>query len=173
MKFNSVNTVIKTEGSLTYLAIEVPNNLVDKIKSISDKECTKVIEFKQYREKRSLNANSYAWTIINKIAVAIRSTDEEVYINLLHKYGTKEYIACLPNIIPELKKVFRLVETLGATTINGKRGVTLRLIRGSSSYDVLEMSKFVNGIVDDAEILGICTMTPQEINRLMKNYEGS
>ena len=37
------------------------------------------LEVKEHRKKRSLDANAYAWVLINKIADALRITPKEIY----------------------------------------------------------------------------------------------
>jgi hypothetical protein len=54
--------------------------------------------------------------------------------------------------------------------INNTPAVTFRLIRGSSTYDSLEMSVLINGIVEEAKQLGIETMTPNEIAELVQKW---
>lgn len=170
MKILTKHCKLAKKSDKWYFYIEVPNNLIDKLNKLINKDCFKSIEIKEKKESRSLNSNAYAWTLINKIAIVMKSTDDEIYIEMLRKYGTKEYVACLPNIIPELKKAFKLVETISKTNINGKQGVTLRLIRGSSTYDTAEMSNLINGIVDDATLLQIDTLPPAELERIIKNW---
>ena len=56
------------------------------------------IEVKPYREKRSLNANAYAWTLIGKIADAVRAGKDEIYLKLLKRYGQSELISVLSHV---------------------------------------------------------------------------
>ena len=37
---------------------------------------------------RSLNANNYAWSLIEKLATAIKSDKDTVYEEMLRRYGT-------------------------------------------------------------------------------------
>lgn len=39
---------------------------------------------------RSLNANNYAWSLIEKLAVAVKSDKDSVYEEMLRRYGTGE-----------------------------------------------------------------------------------
>jgi len=168
MKFNTPDIAI--EGDV--LKIRVPPNYIDKLTKLSEKDCLKSIEVKQYREKRSINANNYAWQLINQIAVKLGSTDTEVYYRMLRDYGTKDYIAVIKEAIPTIKKAYKIVEVVSQVKVNGKPAVQLRLIRGSSTYDTLEMSTLINGIVQEASILGIETMTPNELKSMMEGYNG-
>ena len=171
MKFKTSNTKFYSKEGKFYILMQVPDTSANEANKLCEVDAIKTIEFKKEGNSRSLNANAYAWTIINKMAKAVDSTDEEIYHDMLHKYGTKEYIACLPNIIPELKKVFKIVEVVNETNLNGKKGVTLRLIRGSSSYDTAEMSKLIEGLVGEAKILNIETLSPNELARMMEGYK--
>lgn len=45
------------------------------------------------------------------------------------------------------------------------------MLRGSSTYDTAEMSTLINGLVEECKDLGIETMTPQELERMMALYE--
>ena len=51
------------------------------------------IQVKEHREKRSLNANAYAWVLINEIANAMKLDKDEVYFDMLKHYGQVEVIS--------------------------------------------------------------------------------
>ena len=57
------------------------------IQWLFDQDKNKKFEIKPYHKKRSLNANAYAWMLIGKIADVVRNSKEEVYIEMLKKYG--------------------------------------------------------------------------------------
>ena len=46
----------------------------------------KEYEIKEYKQKRSLNANAYAWKLITEIGNVVRKSKEEVYLQMLKKY---------------------------------------------------------------------------------------
>ena len=50
---------------------------------------------------------------------------------------------------------------------NGKEVVFYRIYRGSSTYDSKEMSLLIEGTVSDAKDLGIETIPPDELERMM------
>lgn len=45
---------------------------------------------KKYTNPRSLKANNYAWTLIEKLADAVKLDKEELYEEMLRRYGTGE-----------------------------------------------------------------------------------
>lgn len=44
-------------------------------------------EIKEHRDKRSLDANAYCWVLLDKLADAIRSTKEEIYLQKVREIG--------------------------------------------------------------------------------------
>ena len=57
----------------------------------------KVFEIKEHRQKRSLTANAYAWTLIGKIADAMRISKDECYLLMLKRYGQSEIVSAARN----------------------------------------------------------------------------
>ena len=41
----------------------------------------------QHREKRSLDANAYCWSLLDRLADAVRSTKEELYLQKVREVG--------------------------------------------------------------------------------------
>lgn len=54
-------------------------------------------DIKKTRKKRSMDANAYAWKLINDISLATRISPEEVYRNALLDIPTLYYIALIPD----------------------------------------------------------------------------
>jgi DNA-binding transcriptional regulator YiaG len=130
-------------------------------------------EIKQYRKKRSLDANSYAWLLITKIADVLKTSKEEVYIEMLKRYGQRE--PKLLSVISEaVDMVFRATNNhctvVGESELNGKEFKHLAILIGSSQYDSKAMATLIDGIVSEAKELGIQTMTPNEIAELKSKW---
>ena len=47
---------------------------------------------KEYKEKRSLNANNYYWTLVNQIANKLQTSKEEVHERMIKRYSQSEYM---------------------------------------------------------------------------------
>ena len=118
----------------------------------------------KYREKRSLNANNYAWKLLTEIGNVIRADKEDVYIKMLKRYGQSEMISVLSHI--PIGDYIKYCEEAGESTLNGKLFKHYKVYKGSSEFDKREMSIFIDGIVSEAQELGIDTKTPNEIARL-------
>lgn len=136
----------------------------DIIKWLFDQDRDKVFEVKEHKEKRSLNANAYAWSLITKIADALRTSKEECYLEMLKRYGQSEIVSVLSQI--DVSGYFKYYEPLATATLQGKEFTHYRCYKGSSEYNSLEMSILIDGIVSEAKELGIETIPPKEIERL-------
>lgn len=122
------------------------------------------IKIDKYREKRSLNANNYAWKLLTEIGNVTRMSKEDVYFIMLKRYGQSEMISVLSHI--PITQYVKYCEEAGESTLNGKQFTHYKVYKGSSDFDKKEMSIFIDGIVQEAQDLGIDTTTPDEIARL-------
>lgn len=134
------------------------------IRWLLDQDREKVFDIKQHREKRSLNANAYAWVLIGKIADATHLTKDAVYLHVLRQYGQSEVVSVRSDI--NVEGYFKHYEPFGRSTLNGKEFTHYRVYKGSSEYDSKEMAVLIDGIVSEAEELEIETLPPQELMRL-------
>ena len=135
-------------------------NMVDELKDVPKLS----IKLDKYRERRSLNANNYAWHLITQIGNATRSSKDEVYFLMLKRYGQSEMISVLSHI--PIKQYVKYCEEAGESTLNGKMFKHYRVYKGSSEFDTKEMSIFIDGIVSEAKELGIPTDTPDQIAKM-------
>lgn len=129
------------------------------------------VEIKQYRHKRSLDSNAYMWLLLNEMASILNTTKDELYLQVLDRYGVFTHLIVKENVVDRVKAEWKAVRELGKVTINGKEGIQLQVFFGSSTYDTKEMSKLLEGVVSEAKDLGINTVTPREME-LMNNAWG-
>jgi len=150
---------------------------IDDLKAIIANKKLLAIECKEYRKKRSLDANSYAWLLIGKIADVLRTSKEEIYIKMLTRYGQRE--KQLISIIAEeeaLKMIYRAVDNhcceVGESELNGKTFKHLAILIGSSQYDGRQMAILIDGIISEAKELDIEVMTPNQLAELKSSWKG-
>ena len=153
------------------LTLEV-NELNDFKQLVDDMNaCEKLsIEIKPYREKRSLNANNYAWKLLTEIGNVLRAGKDEIYLKMLKRYGQSELISVLSHI--PIEHYVKYYEEAGESKLNGKMFTHYRVFKGSSDFDSREMSIFIDGIVSEAKELGIQTETPDEIAKMKALWGG-
>lgn len=142
----------------------------------------KVFEVAEHREKRSKDANSYYWVLVSKIADAVGKPKEEVHKQMLIDYGTWDYLedgspkwVILPKSKP-LPTDGYYFDTKADVTVKGansgeEQGHAYIVIRGSHTYNSKEMSQLINGVVQEAQNLDIETLTPAEVEQMIKEME--
>jgi hypothetical protein len=130
----------------------------------------KVFEIKEHKEKRSLNANSYAWSLIGKIADALRTSKEETYLTMLKRYGQSEIVSVISSI--DVTGYFKYFEAIGTATLQGKEFTHYKVYKGSSEYNSREMAILIDGIISEAKEMGIETLPPDEIKRIKEMWNG-
>jgi len=128
------------------------------------------VEIKKYRQKRSLDANAYAWVLIGKIAYEQGLTKREVYRHAIREIGGNSDTVCVRNAgVEQLCKGWEKNGEGWQTDVQpsklaGCSNVTLYY--GSSVYDTKQMSLLIDSLITEAKELGIETMTPNEIEKL-------
>lgn len=145
---------------------------INEINNIQSCEKLSIVA-KKYRAKRSLDANAYCWAIITKIAnhPDIKSSKEEIYEEMLQKYGylyqdEEGYIPVTVKAGVDMSKIeghWKFYKS------NGKFDSYL-MIKGSSEYDSAEMAHFIDMVVQEAKELGIETLTPDELERMKQAW---
>lgn len=162
-KIVGANIDFRTGKPTVSLEINEKNDfklMVDELK-----DCERLsIEIKPYRPKRSLNANSYAWKLIGDIADIMRASKDEIYLEMLKRYGQSEIFSVLSHI--PFGEYVKYYEEAGESILNGKHFTHYKVYKGSSEYDTREMSILIDGIVSEAKELGIQTETPAEIAKM-------
>lgn len=124
----------------------------------------KIYEIKEYKRKRTLNANAYAWQLIGQIADVLRSSKDEVYLLMLKRYGQSQLISVLEDA--DITDYVKYFDVVGNSMLNGKKFIHYRIYKGSSQYDTREMAILIDGIVSEAKELEIETLPPAEVERL-------
>ena len=139
----------------------------DSIKQVWEKHQGKEIsvDIKQFREKRSLDANAYCWCLLGKIADVLRADKNEIYFQMLKKYGQGGVAKIPNNQVDMFKRSWKYHEEHEKLPPEEKAQY-FRFWVGSSEYNTQEMSIFIDGIVSEAKELGIETMTPAELSRV-------
>lgn len=152
--------------------------VMDELKKLASCEKLSVV-LKKWRRKRSLDANAYYWALVSKIAEKLRSSKAEVHNIMLARYGQPEKeedgSAVILSVLEKIdlsKREDLHVKAIGSGTVGGKRFTHYLLLRGSHTYDTQEMSVLINGVVSEAREMGIETMTPDELERLLAAWKG-
>ena len=136
----------------------------DLIRWLLNQDREKLYEVTEYKEKRSLSANAYLWVLVGKIADVLRTSKDEVYVEMLRRYGQGEYVSVRSDI--NVRGLFKYYDERGKATLDGKEFTHYMVYRGSSEYDSREMSVLIDGVISEAKELDIETLPPAELARL-------
>ena len=132
-----------------------------------------IVDITPYRHQRSLNANAYMWVLLSKMADALNTDKDSLYLEVLDRYGVFTHIIVKPEVVARVKNEWRTVRELGEVTINGKVGIQLQCYFGSSTYNTKEMATLIDGIVSECKDLEIETLPPAELQEMKDLWEGS
>lgn len=127
-------------------------------------------EIKQFREKRSLNANALFWKGVGLIAEALHRDNWGIYLDLLKNHGEFTYIVVKPSAVEKFKETYRLCEEVGEIEINGKKGVQLLCFYGSSTYDTKQMSRLIDGMMQELKALDIEFVPDSDITKALEEW---
>ena len=151
------------------LAVNEKNDFLQGYDDLKDIEKLS-IEIKPFRARRSLDANAYAWVLIDKIAENQGVSKEEVYRESIKNIGGNSEIVCVKN-----EAVERLCEGWKRNGIGWQTDTfpskidnctNVILYYGSSVYDTKQMSLLLENLIQDCKALGIQTESPNAIEKM-------
>lgn len=163
------------------ITFEVDRDITGEIDDIKD--MLLAIVAKKHRKKRSLDANSYYWKLLSQFADKLNISKPYAHNLMLRKYGELEEIdgRLVYVVVPDDEKGIQRAEEAEtyhikptSETKEGNDGTvfrTYKMLRGSSTYNTKEMSTLIGGLVEDCREQGIETMTPAEIDDLMRLFD--
>lgn len=127
------------------------------------------IDLKEWRDKRSLDANAYLWLLVTKIAEAVRSDKDSVYLEMLKRYGQGGVVKIPNDKVDLFKRAYKYHEPHEKLSAEEKAQY-FRFWVGSSEYDSKEMSVLIDGVISDAEELGIPTIPDDELTAMKARW---
>lgn len=155
---------------------------LDALPNIKDKKLR--IKVVQFREKRSLNSNSYYWQLLSQLADKLRVSKPFLHNQMLRRYGQIQFLDGKPMYLSikdteAVRKAideaedYHLIPTAEVRAgIEGDSWRTYLMLKGSHELDTKEMAILIDGIVDEAKEQGIQTLTPNELERLKATWQG-
>ena len=125
-------------------------------------------------EKRSRNANAYAWLLITKLASELGYPKEEVYKSAVREIGGKSTTMSLrTNAVKDFKKAFvnghigRSVDIIGSDPDTTDIVITY----GSSDFSTIQMKQLIDNLVQDCRNCGIETKDENYIKSLLEDWQ--
>lgn len=155
------------------ITLSTPEDFSEMFDELYGKDVS--VEIKQIRKHRSLTANGYAWVLIDKIAEKTGLRKSDVYRHAIKEIGGVSDIVCVMD-----KAVDRLRDGwesngLGWQTDTTKSQIpgctNVILYYGSSVYDSKQMALLIDSLIQDAEALGIPTITDEQAQRMLGKWK--
>lgn len=132
------------------------------------------ISLKEWKEKRSLTANAYFHVLVNKLASAMKISDEECKRWLVLSYGTVAERNGCPVMITLPKETDPLDYYPYCQWIDGDAtSDSYQLYKQTHILDTKEFSRLLDGTVQECKEQGIETMSEDEIRRLYAQADKS
>ena len=133
------------------------------------------ITIKKAQKHRSMEANRYAWVLIDQIAARKHLKKTEVYRLAIREIGgVSREMLMKTEAVPMFTRIWEnqgLGNQVEVVDTEEETGWTsLRVYFGSSTYDAAQMSALLDSLIQDAEALGIPTITPKEEERMLGKW---
>jgi len=158
------------DGEDAFLCLAVPYR--DAKKFVGEMKQKKyAVEIKEYRPKRSLDANAYLWALLDRLAEALGTTKEELYRLYVKQYGLFRDFSLDSDEVNTFCHAWGMIGTGWITepvdyTEDGERQV-IRAYYGTSTYNSRQFTRILNAVIDECKMQGIETLTPDELARMM------
>jgi hypothetical protein len=134
------------------------------------------IKVSKKKKSRSLDSNAYFWILVDKLSQRLNIPKEDVYRNAIRNIGGVSEVVCVRN--EAVKKLCSGWSKNGigwqTDTMPSKLDdcTNVILYYGSSTYDVAQMSRLINIILQECRQLGIDTKSKEEIDSLLTSWKG-
>ena len=125
------------------------------------------VDVKKWRNRRSMDANAYAWVLIDRLSEALNRDKLEVYREAIRGIGGVSDVVMVSD-----RAVTQLVQGwahngagwFAETMPSRQPGVTtVVLYYGSSVYDTKQMSALIDHLAQDCRVVGIDPTPPYVI----------
>jgi hypothetical protein len=134
------------------------------------------VEVKQYRQKRSLDANAYFHVLVDKIAQAMNLGEDETKVRLVLEYGAimrdenGEKVGIKLPVSVDVNKIYKYAKWFDERMEDGHKFNCYIIYEHTHNLDTKQMARLIDGTVYEAKELDIETMTPAELAGLKDEW---
>ena len=170
----SLHSLTKDYKSQKYIvSISLSSDFADEFDRLYGKDLD--IEIKVHRERRSKDANAYMWVLCEKLARAHGIAKEDIYRESVRRMGVYEPLPIKEDAVEKFSVEWgrRGTGWFCERTDKSKTAgyVLLFAYYGSSTYNTEEMSRLINGLVEDCIAAGIPTDPREELDRILAEWD--
>lgn len=125
------------------------------------------ITMERHRERRSLRANAFFWSLVGEISRAIHADKWEIYMELLKGYGPYTVVMVQTAAADDFCKLWRETEIIGEAD-----GYTeILCYKGSSHYNSKEMAVLIDGTISEMRQMDMETPAEDEWRAILEDME--
>lgn len=159
------------------VTFQIDTEPIDDLNSLAKLDVIYILAEK-HRKVRSRSANAYFHCLCGKIADKVGMSKIRCKHELICRYGQQDFIDGEQVIIKTNLGVDKMLEQeslhvlpCGCKVENGAEVVFYKVYRKSRTYNSKEMSILIDGTIQEAKDLGIETLPPHELQRLIKKWK--
>lgn len=172
MKGDLIRLSVNPGNRRQIVTIELDGDFREAFDSLHGKPVD--VTVKPYRRKRSLDANAYAWKLMDMLAAAMGTTKEAVYREAIRQIGGVSETVCVKAEAADMLCEGWTHNGLGwqceRVPSKLKGCINVILYYGSSSYDTAQMSRLIDQLIQDCHELEIETKSPEELESLLNDW---
>lgn len=125
-----------------------------------------VITLEEEKDKRSLNANSYYWSLLSLLKDILGLPLQQLHLRMLEDYGKGTYI----KIDKQAKEYFERSVKYFKKLEETEYATEYLVLLGSSEMNTKEFSNLLNGVIQECEQQGIRTLEVEEIEKMVEEW---
>lgn len=133
------------------------------------------VKLTQWREKRSLTANAYAWVLLGKLSEVLRIPAVEIYRQIIPDVGGNTAALSVPiDSLDVLRDGWKnnglgwIVEVIGISDTPGM--IDVLLYYGSSVYNTAQMARLIDLIIEECRENGVEHLPQDKINAMLEAW---
>ena len=151
--------------------IEIPE---DDIKMATEWKNGAEITINEFKYQRSASANAYFHLLVHKIAEKMRIGNDECKVRMNLEYGSPKMLDEKTLFAVQVPKganvtdIYPYAKWVKDVTDNGVVKDVYIFYKRTHTLNTKEMSRLIDGVISEAQQLGIETITPAEKEKLIK-----
>jgi hypothetical protein len=149
---------------------------IDDLKAIIANKKLLAIECKEYRKKRSLDANAYFHVLVSKIAEAMNLGEDETKVKMVLEYGSimrdengDKVGFKLPASV-NVNSIYKYAKWFDERIEDGHKFNCYIIYEHTHKLDSKQMARLIDGTICEATELGIDVMTPNQLAELKSSW---
>jgi len=130
------------------------------------------LKINKERKRRSLDANAYYWSLIDKLARALQTSKDELHEKMIEDYGSfkqrKDGGIAVFSIQADRDphEITAYSKLIGRGYVGEKEFIHYAVLKGSSEMNSEEFSSLLDGLIFECKEQQIETLPTEEINKM-------